>query len=50
MDLGVCYETKAMKCVKTKYGNKLVITVDFKGEEVAPKRFDSKAADFEKKL
>ena len=42
-----------MTCVTTKYWNKLFITIDFKGELVnlfAPIRFDSKAADLEKKL
>ena len=42
-----------MKCITTKYGNKLGITIDFKGEAVdifASKQFDSTAADFEDKL
>ena len=44
LDLGIEYEIKAMKCVKTKYGNKLAITISFKGEAVdifAKKQFDS---------
>ena len=47
------YTIKATKCVTTKYGKKTFITIDFKGEMVdvfAPKRFDSKAADLDKKL
>ena len=38
---------------KNKYRNKLVIAINFKGkldDIFAPKRFDSTAADFEKKL
>ena len=34
-------------------GNKLVVTINFKGEMVdifTPSRFDAKAADFEKKF
>ena len=44
------YTITRMKCVTTKYGNKVVITIDFKGEMVnllAPRHFDSKAADLE---
>jgi len=47
------YTIKATKCVTTKYGKKTFITIDFKGEMVdvfAPKRFDSKAADLDKKF
>lgn len=53
LDIGIEYTIKAMKNVVTKYGNKLVIIINFEGEMVdifAPKRFDSKAADFEKKF
>ena len=42
-----------MKCVITKNGSKLLITIGFKGEIVyifAPKRLDSIAADLENKF
>ena len=42
-----------MKYAKAKYGKKLVININFKGEVVekfAPKQIDSTVADFEKKL
>ena len=47
------YTIKGTKCFKTKYGNEVVIIIDFNGEMVdlfAPKLFDSKAADLEKKF
>ena len=47
------YTITGMKCVTTKYGKKNVIIIDFKGEMVdlfALNRFDSKAADLEKKF
>ena len=47
------YTIKPIKYITTKYGKKIVITIDFKGEMVylfAPKRFDSKAAHLEKKF
>ena len=50
---GMEYTIKGTKRVTTKYGNKLVIIIDFKGkmaDKFAPKRFDSKAVDFEKKF
>jgi len=53
LDIGMEYTIKEMKCITTKYGKKLVITIDFKAEIVdlfVTKRFDSKAADLQKKL
>ena len=53
LDVGIEYTITGMKCVATKYGNKVVITIHFKGEMVdllVPKPFDSKAADLEKEL
>ena len=53
LDIGMEYIFKAMKFVTTKYWSKIVIIIDFKGEMVdlfALKRFNSKAADLEKKL
>ena len=53
LDIGREYTIKGVKCFTTKYGKKIVIIIDLKGEIVdllAPKRFDSKAADLEKKL
>ena len=41
-----------MKFAKTKNRNKLVITINFRGEAFGiftPKQFESTAADFEKK-
>jgi len=52
-DIEMEHTILGMKCGTTNYGNTLVITIDFKGEMVvlfAPKRFDSKAADVEKKF
>ena len=52
LDIGREFTITGMKCVTTKYGKKIVIIIDFKGEMVelfAPKRFYSKAADIEKK-
>ena len=53
LDIGMENTIKAMKFVTTKYWSKIVIIIDFKGEMVdlfALKRFNSKAADLEKKL
>ena len=53
LDQGIEYESKEMKCITTKYGNKLVIATNFKGEMVdlfAPKRPDSAAADLKKRI
>ena len=53
LDIRMEYMITGMKCVRTRNGNKLVITIDFEGEmgwSIAPKRFDSKAADLLKKL
>ena len=51
LDIGTKYPINIMKCVKTKYENKIVITINFKGEVVdifAPKRFYSTAADLQR--
>ena len=53
LDIGIEYAIKGMKCVTTKYGREILIIIDFKSEMVdtfAPKRFDSKAADYKKEL
>ena len=47
------YTITEMKCVKTKYGKKIDIIIDFKGEMIgvfASKPFDSKAASLKRKL
>ena len=52
LNTGMEYTIKGMKCVTTKFTKKIAIIIDFKGEMVdlfAPKRFDSKATDLEKK-
>ena len=51
LDIGIECTIKGMKCVTAKYGEKIVIIIDFKGEMVnlfATKYFDSKAADLVK--
>ena len=53
LDIGMEYTIEGMKCVTTKYGRKLVIIVNFKGELVdlfAPRHFSPEAADLEKNL
>ena len=53
LDIGMENTIIGMKCVTSKYGKKLVVTIDFKSEIVdlfAPKRFDTKAADLEKQF
>ena len=54
-NLGIGMESTntGMGCVRIKYGNKHVITINFKGEMVdlfAPKHFDFKPTDLEKKF
>ena len=51
--IGMEYTTTGIKCFTTKYGKKIVIIINFKGEMVdlfASKRFDSNAADLERHL
>ena len=53
MDLGNANEIETIKCLRTKHGSKLDITINFKGETVdlyAPLWFDSAEADFENKF
>ena len=47
------YEIKEMKCERTKYGNKLIVTINLEGEAVdifTPKRFDFKVIDFKRNI
>ena len=53
LEIGMEYTIKEIKFVATKYGKKIVIIIDSKGEMVylfAPKRFNNKAADLEMKI
>ena len=53
LDTRMEYTITVMKLVTTKYRKKIAFIIDSKDEMVdlfAPKRFDSKAADFENKL
>ena len=46
LDPGMEYTIKGLKCVKTKYGKKIVFIIDFKGKMVdlfAPWNFDCNA-------
>ena len=53
LDIGMEYTIIGIKWLAAKHGKTITIIIDFKGEMVdlvAPKRFDSKADDLEKKL
>ena len=53
LDIGMEYRIKAMICVTTKYGKKIVIIIGLKAEMVdlfEPNYFDSKVAGLDKKL
>ena len=52
LDIGMEYTITGLKDVTAKFGKKIVIIIDFKGEMIglcSPRHFDAKAADLEEK-